>query len=189
MDKSIILVSILETNGISCPKLIVHSTIRIKDEDVFYREDSDAIYYTPIRLAISYKITDAKWWLNNLKEEKSIIEVTKKHVKLLKNLITHMDKFNETREVKSEQYLEHLYVFDGCDEERVTVKQSYEQQKKKSEDILKQLKEKYTSKQKDIRVKCLKEVSLLLKNNGLRNHKDTAYVLLCANGLEISIHL
>jgi hypothetical protein len=184
MDKEKIYVDSATTNGIQCPELIIHPDINIKDQYVIHYENQSEIIYLPIKVKISYIITDAKYELNAISEEKLKINTTTKHLRLLEKLLKLMDNFNQTRLVTNEE-LRYLYVMDLLDDERKKVIASFEKQKINTENILKHQKANYKSLKKTIKTNSLNSVSKLLKENGLRNHRDSASIILTSNGLDM----
>jgi len=186
MDKNIIIADTLTTNNIRCPELIVYETIEIRNENVVHYENSSTVCFVPIKLAISYKITDAKQNLDDLRTEKLNISYTKNHIKTLKTIIKFTDKFNQTFK---DENLRYLSLLDGCSEERCIAQESYARHLKNAENILQEQVKNYKTKKKNINKNCLEAVSLLLKNNGLKNHKDSAFIILRENGLDIKTHL
>lgn len=182
MDKNIIYVNDdITTNSIKCPKLIVHNTIEIKDEYVIYGESGNEIFNAPIKNVISLHIVSAKLLLDDLKNDKSNVLRTKKYIRSLTQLIILMDKVD----IANNWDLQYLYMIDGLKEERELAKQSYMQQKKNAKKILQEQEKNYKTKKKNIEQECLVKVSLLLKGNGLKNHKNSASVILRDNGIDI----
>lgn len=169
-------------NGEKVPPLKISRTLDIQDR---------------FHYAISSIIVRAKQDIEVNKKEKKIVNKITKYIEnidtiqhrinLFKNNLEPVESNPEPNKILNDYdiKLEDLAVIDGKSESIKEAQVSFETHKAYAQETLISIKQKNKGELQKIKRDCIKEISLILKENGTNSHRVSAIVLLNDNDLDI----